>query len=163
MEDENAINILTNSKMLSAGIQEKQIVADATEVEIDAAREQYVPVASYSAVIFFCITEMAHVNPMYQYSLEWFLNLFVMTIAKAPLSNDLSERLQNLNTFFTKSIYVNVCRSLYEKDKIVFSFVICLSIMMSQVKYYLQYKLYIKHKSFSNCSIKLVDPILYFC
>lgn len=106
----------------------------ATEIEIDSARQQYVPVAKHSAVLFFCITELANIDPMYQYSLTWFLNLFVQTIMKAPKSNVLEERLANLNSYFTKTIYLNVCRSLFEKDKLVISFVMCTGILASQVR-----------------------------
>lgn len=133
LEDENAINILSSSKVLSEDIQEKQIVAVATETEIDAARQQYVPVAKHSAILFFCISELANIDPMYQYSLGWFLNLFVNANLKSPKSKDLNERLQNLNDYFTKSIYENVCRSLFEKDKLVISFVMCIGILTSRV------------------------------
>jgi len=132
LEDENAINILSSSKILSEDIQEKQVIAVATEIEIDAARQQYIPVSKHSAILFFCISELANVDPMYQYSLSWFLNLFVNTILKAPKSDQLSERLKNLNDYFTKSIYTNVCRSLFEKDKLVISLVMCLGILVSQ-------------------------------
>lgn len=132
LEDENAINILSSSKVLSEDIQQKQLVSLVTEKEIDEARQLYVPVASYSSVLFFCISELSQIDPMYQYSLAWFLNLFVMTILKAPKSMVLDERLSNLCEFFTKSVYENVCRSLFEKDKLVFSFVMCLGIMKSK-------------------------------
>lgn len=132
LEDENAINILSSSKGLSEEIQAKQLVAVVTEQEIDDARQQYVPVAAYSAVLFFCIAELASVDPMYQYSLAWFLNLFVMTIQKAPASPVLAERLQSLCDYFTRSVYENVCRSLFEKDKLVFSTVMCLGILKSR-------------------------------
>ncbi|XP_037940546.1 dynein heavy chain 3, axonemal-like [Teleopsis dalmanni] len=131
LEDENAINILSSSKILSEEIQEKQVIAVTTEAEIDAARQQYIPVAKHSAILFFCISEMANIDPMYQYSLGWFLNLFLTAIAKAAKSNVLSERLNNLNNYFTKSIYQNVCRSLFEKHKLVISLVMCLGIMVS--------------------------------
>ncbi|XP_062127566.1 dynein axonemal heavy chain 3 [Drosophila sulfurigaster albostrigata] len=132
LEDENAINILSSSKILSEDIQEKQVIAVATEIEIDAARQQYIPVSKHSAILFFCISELANVDPMYQYSLAWFINLFVNTILKAPKSAVLAERLNNLNDYFTKSIYTNVCRSLFEKDKLVISLVMCLGILVSQ-------------------------------
>ncbi|ALC43064.1 CG17150 [Drosophila busckii] len=132
LEDENAINILSSSKVLSEDIQEKQIVAVATEIEIDSARQQYIPVSKHSAILFFCISELANVDPMYQYSLAWFLNLFVNTILKAPKSTVLAERLNNLNDYFTKSVYTNVCRSLFEKDKLVISLVMCLGILVAQ-------------------------------
>ncbi|XP_030372078.1 dynein heavy chain 3, axonemal [Scaptodrosophila lebanonensis] len=132
LEDENAINILSSSKILSEDIQEKQVIAVATEIEIDAARQQYIPVSKHSAILFFCISELANVDPMYQYSLPWFLNLFVNAILKADKSDVLAERLKNLNDYFTKSIYTNVCRSLFEKDKLVISLVMCLGILVSQ-------------------------------
>lgn len=134
LDDENAINILSSSKSLSEEIQAKQAVAVTTEIEIDAARQQYIPVAQYSSILFFCITELANIDPMYQYSLGWFLNLFILTIQKAPKSTILDERLANLNDYFTKSIYENICRSLFEKDKLVFSFVMCIGILRGQEK-----------------------------
>uniref|UniRef100_A0A1I8MKN2 AAA+ ATPase domain-containing protein n=1 Tax=Musca domestica TaxID=7370 RepID=A0A1I8MKN2_MUSDO len=134
LEDENAINILSSSKILSEQIQEKQVIAVATEAEIDEARQRYIPVAKHSAILFFCISELANIDPMYQYSLGWFLNLFVNAILKAPKSSQLAERLDNLNNYFTKSIYQNVCRSLFEKDKLVISLVMCLGILLSRGK-----------------------------
>jgi dynein heavy chain, axonemal len=132
LDDESAINILTSSKALSEDIQSKQIIAAATEAEIDIARQQYQSVAFHSAILFFCISELANIDPMYQYSLGWFLNLFVQTINKAPKSESLQERLDSLNSFFTQSIYKNVCRSLFEKDKMVCSFVLCIGILRSR-------------------------------
>lgn len=122
LEDENAINILTSSKALSEDIQAKQIIAVSTEAEIDEARQAYIPVAKHSAILFFCITELSNIEPMYQYSLTWFLNLFITSIVKSPKSGVFEERLLNLNKYFTRSIYENVCRSLFEKDKLVKSF-----------------------------------------
>ena len=61
-------------------------VADAerTESEIDAAREAYRPVAQRASLLFFCIADLAGVDPMYQYSLAWFSLLFKKTLAAAP-------------------------------------------------------------------------------
>lgn len=132
LEDEAAINILTSSKALSEDIQAKQVIAASTEIEIDTARQAYIPVAKHSAVLFFCITELANIEPMYQYSLTWFLNLFVTSIIKAPKADVLEDRLTHLNTFFTRSIYENVCRSLFEKDKLVFSFSLCIGILSAR-------------------------------
>jgi dynein heavy chain len=58
--------------------------AEATEREIDATREQYRPVASNSSLLFFAISELAAIDPMYQFSLGWFLALFGNSMDAAP-------------------------------------------------------------------------------
>lgn len=133
LEDENTLNILSSSKILSEEIQAKQIIAVSNEADIDKARNHYIPVARHSVTLFFGIIQLANINPMYQYSLDWFLALFSDAITKASKSTVLSERLQHLNNYFTKSIYQNVCRSLFEEDRLALSMIICLSLQLSEV------------------------------
>ncbi len=132
LEDETAIKVLSSSKILSEEISEKQKIASVTENEIDETRMGYRPVAEHSSILFFCISDLANIDPMYQYSLTWFINLYLHSIAHSAPSDDLQIRIANILDHFTMRVYYNVCRSLFEKDKLLFSLLLTVGIMQGK-------------------------------
>ncbi|RNA22874.1 dynein heavy chain axonemal-like [Brachionus plicatilis] len=77
LEDETAVQILSKSKELAQELEEKQQKAEETELEIDKTRNNYKKVAVHSSVLFFTISELANIDHMYHFSLNWFINLYI--------------------------------------------------------------------------------------
>ena len=134
LEDETAINIITVAKTKSNEIEKSKVAARATEEKIDASRAGYQPVAKHAAALFFCVSDMAFIEPMYQYSLAWFISLFEETIKAAAKpkgsspQETVSMRIDALEEHFNYSLYKMICRSLFEKDKLMFGLMLCITL-----------------------------------
>ena len=74
------------------------------------------------------ISDLAQVDPMYQNSLSYVKKLFNEAIANSEPAEELADRIQVLLSAITKSLYVNICRGLFEEHKLLYSFLICTSI-----------------------------------
>ncbi|KAL1510265.1 hypothetical protein AB1Y20_006588 [Prymnesium parvum] len=138
LDDTKLIDTLAVSKVTSEEIMEAVSEAEVAEREIDELSSKYIPVAARGSILFFAIADLSLVDPMYQYSLSWFKNLFVQGIINAPKSADLDERIASLNDFITYSLYCNICRSIFEAHKLMFSFLLAIKILMGQGKIDLQ-------------------------
>jgi len=134
LEDEELIKVLKESKEISEEINAALKEAEIVTKEIDETRLGYVPVAFRASLLYFCIAGLNDIDPMYQYSLQWFVALFISGIAKAEPSSELEERLENLNNYFTRSLYENVCRSLFENHKLLFSLILSVNILRGAKK-----------------------------
>ena len=129
LDNTELIDTLATSKTTSSVIKERVQEAEKTEIEINETRNGYRRSARRGSIIYFVIADLAQVDPMYQYSLEYYQELFGVCVDGSEKSDDLETRLDNLIAYATSKIYENICRGLFERDKILFSSLVCFSIL----------------------------------
>ncbi|KAL0970220.1 hypothetical protein UPYG_G00238880 [Umbra pygmaea] len=129
LDDVQLVNTLETSKLTSTDVAQQLETSQQTEVKIDTAREAYRPCAQRASILFFVLNNMGGIDPMYQFSLDAYIDLFNLSIEKSRRSQKLDERIANLNDYHTYAVYRYTCRGLFEVHKLLFSFQMCVKIL----------------------------------
>ena len=132
--DESLIEVLASAKKKSAEIKQRLQESEITEKEINLKRENYRAIAKRASLLFFCVMDISQIDPMYQYSLRWFKDIFSLAIQQSQPSDQIEERVNNVNNEFTRLLYENVCRGLFEKHKLLLSFLLTTKILFGDEK-----------------------------
>ena len=122
LDDATLIDTLNSSKITSTEVNEQLLIAVTTEKEIDEAREGYRKAATRAAILFFVLNDIEAIDPMYQFALDAYKQLYDISITKSLKSNNLDTRIDNINEYHTYAVYGSTCRGLFEKDKLLFAF-----------------------------------------
>ncbi|XP_066588945.1 dynein axonemal heavy chain 6 [Prorops nasuta] len=131
LDNVELIETLNNSKETSAIIATRLIDAEETEAEISVAREKYRLVAERGSVLYFVVANLADIDPMYQFSLKYFNQIFTTVIEVTEMERDLQARLRKLINEITLAVYRNVARGLFERHKLVYSFMLNTAIFLN--------------------------------
>ncbi|KAI5707535.1 hypothetical protein M8J77_004618 [Diaphorina citri] len=132
LDNVELVNTLETIKTRTDEVSYKLKLAESTAIDIDNLREGYRPVAKRGALLFFVFSDISNVNPMYQYSLESYLEVFIYSLKKALPDPVLSKRLENIIETMTKSCYDYACIGLFEKHKLLFSFQMTIKLQLSE-------------------------------
>ncbi|XP_078057018.1 dynein axonemal heavy chain 2 [Mustelus asterias] len=129
LDDVQLVNTLQTSKVTATEVAEQIESSETTEVKIDSAREGYRSCAERASILFFVLNDMGKIDPMYQFALDAYIDLFNLSIEKSKRSPKLQERIVNLNEYHTYAVYRYTCRGLFERHKLLFSFQVCIKIL----------------------------------
>lgn len=129
LDDEELINTLADSKTTSAIISERVTESEKTNHEVNMMRNSYRAVARRGSILYFAVADLAKIDSMYAYSLEYFQKLFCRSIDDSEPSIEQAERLLNIMTYQNQFVFKNICRGLFETHKLLFAFLITVRIM----------------------------------
>ena len=129
LDNVELIDALSDAKVAGDKITIELADAEVVKANIDNTRVKYMSVAERGSVLYFCIAGLRTIAPMYEYSLQWFTsNIFRHAVASAEPDEDLEARKANLIDYVTNALYVNICRSLFERHKLLLSFLMAIRI-----------------------------------
>jgi dynein heavy chain len=153
------IDTLADSKTTSTIILERVEESERTEKELNIARGGYRPVATRGTLIYFAASDLASVDPMYQYSLQYYRALVDRCVDGSAPSTDLETRLQNILEYMTRTVYENVCRGLFEHHKLLFSVLISIKIQLHDGSVHLpEWTLLLRGAGGENAADALPNP-----
>jgi dynein heavy chain len=127
LDDEKLIGTLNNSKKISKEAELGLNDIEFNRKNIKKTAETYKEVGFRVGHLFFCVMDLAGVEPMYQFSLDWFTELYTKAIATEPKNKE--TRVKDIVRIFTQLLFKTVSRSLFEKDKLLFSLLIYLKVL----------------------------------
>ncbi|XP_009879601.1 PREDICTED: dynein heavy chain 17, axonemal [Charadrius vociferus] len=118
--DTALVENLETTKRTAIEIEEKVKEAKTTEVQINVARENYRPAAERASLLYFILSDLNKINPIYQFSLKAFNTVFEKAIQRTAPDDDIKQRVINLTDEITYSVYMYTARGLFERDKLIF-------------------------------------------
>jgi len=125
------INTLDASKTTWEEVNQSLKVAEETARKIEAASQAYRPCSVRAAVLYFVLNDLGSVDPMYQFSLDAYNEVFAASLKLSPKAETLPERIKALNDYHTYAVYKYTARGLFERHKLLLSLQMCMRILQS--------------------------------
>ncbi|CAD8161959.1 unnamed protein product [Paramecium pentaurelia] len=132
LEDETLILTLQKSKNEQIEIEDKLKKAENDKETFQKISNQYKNITKKISIIYLVIRDLQKLEFVYVWSLEKIIQLFDQSIKafKSVSQNQQLEKNKFMFQHFTKLLYTFICQSLLEKDKLTFTTMLFLKILL---------------------------------
>ena len=131
LDDGKLINSLKNSKTISYEIVERMKESEKTKKIIDFSIEKYKKIAIRGSLIYFVIESLGFINPMYQFSLQYIVSVFKLTISEEKSLISIENRISLLVEKITSKLYSTICAGIFNEHHLLFGLMVSISIQKS--------------------------------
>lgn len=122
LDDVTLIETLQKSKSDAKDAAIRLVDIETMKKKLQNTRNFYKKAANRASQLFFCVNDLGILEPMYQFSLDWFIELYQAAINEEPKVKE--TRVNDIINIFTRLLFNRVAPSLFEKDKLLFAFLI---------------------------------------
>ncbi len=131
LESDQLLDTLKNTKLeFQKSISQVEEQRKASE-KIEHDRSKFQSVAKRVASLYFSVADLSKIDPMYQYSLEWYQELYRRAL-EINKDVDQAQKLDLYKKNFTHLLFTSICKSTFEKDKLLFTLNLLLNIFVSE-------------------------------
>ena len=121
LDDDSVITALETLKKEAKEIGEKASETDNVMAEIGRVSAIYEPLAQGCSALFFTLDSLSNINKLYQFSLNFFFEIFKNSIESGPAGvTDKNDRLGKIIHSLFEQTYTRASRSLLHQDRICF-------------------------------------------
>ncbi|XP_061387676.1 dynein beta chain, ciliary, partial [Musca vetustissima] len=129
LDDHELVSNLESTKQTVDEIEVKVNEARITTLQIDEARNMYRTAAKRASILYFVLSDLSRINPIYRFSLKSFMQVFKQAIISAPTHRVNERRVAALVEAITSQTFYFALRGLFEVDKLTFTAHMTLRIM----------------------------------
>ena len=83
LEDEEMLLVIEESKQKAEEVALKMTRVKNMQTRVLRARGSYLPISYRAAVLYFVVSDLYRVNNMYQFSMNWYIDLYRTSLRKA--------------------------------------------------------------------------------
>ncbi|KAI9339082.1 dynein heavy chain [Obelidium mucronatum] len=128
LDDDNIMETLETLKQEALDITKKVEDTDVILQEVEEVTAAYTPLAQACSSIFFCLEQLSQLHYFYQFSLEFFNQIFQFVLHKNPTLQGITDYSQRMG-IITKDLFTvthsRATKSLLHDDQVIFSVLLC--------------------------------------